>query len=235
MAGLLGVGGGVIFLPSLLFLLPAPNSHDINSPLIPIATSLFAGTFASVTAAVNQIIATNVAFREAFIIPIASITAAFLLPKLVIKVDPATLKYIISFVLLIVAVDMALKSDKIIKPRLLLSKRYLIPAGIVTGIFSAMTGLGGGIIIVPLLIYIFGMETKRAIGTSVLVVAFTMLASTLSYATVSEQSLVIPGYTGYINLHAGLLLGVSSVLGALLGVNLNLNIKTARIKKYFLY
>jgi hypothetical protein len=128
---------------------------------------------------------------------------------------------------------MALKSDKPKKPALRLSKKFLFPAGIIAGIFSSITGLGGGIIIVPLLIYGFGLHTRKAIGTSVIIVAFTMMASALSYATVADISNDNAGYLGYVNLTAGLTMGISAVFGALVGVNINLNIKSERIKKIF--
>jgi uncharacterized membrane protein YfcA len=216
-----------------MFLLPPYNSQELHPTLIPIATSLFAGTFATITSSVKHLSAGNVCFREAIIISASSILSAYLFPKLVVNFHPVTLRYIIMSVLVLVALNMAFKSDKNEKPVLRLGKRYLIPAGILTGVFSAMTGLGGGIVIVPALIYIFGVEPKRAIGTSVLIVAFTMFASSLSYATISGTSPSGPAHLGYINIHAGLMLGISAVFGAILGAKLHLNIKTARIKKLF--
>jgi uncharacterized membrane protein YfcA len=171
--------------------------------------------------------------KEAVIMSVASVSCGFLFPKLAVKIDPTLLRYLIASILLIVAVDMALKSDKAEKPVLRLSKRYLIPAGMIAGAFSSITGLGGGIIIVPLLIYVFGLNTRKAIGTSVIIVAFTMMASSLSYATMTNVSEDISGYLGYVNLTAGVIMGISAVFGALVGVNINLNIKTAQIKKIF--
>lgn len=42
----------------------------------------------------------------------------------------------------------------------------LIAIGLIAGIFSGIVGLGGGIIIIPALIYILGLSQKEAQGTS---------------------------------------------------------------------
>jgi uncharacterized membrane protein YfcA len=60
---------------------------------------------------------------------------------------------------------------------------FVLPvAGFLVGIVASMTGVGGGIIIVPLLTILFGFVPQHAVGTSLGSIIFTALASSFSYA-----------------------------------------------------
>jgi uncharacterized membrane protein YfcA len=61
----------------------------------------------------------------------------------------------------------------------------LIAGGVLAlfiGIIAALVGLGGGFLYVPTLILFFGLDTTTAIGTSLTIIVFTMLSSSISYA-----------------------------------------------------
>jgi len=82
-------------------------------------------------------------------------------------------------------------------------------AGFLIGIVASMTGVGGGIIIVPLLTILFGFLPQHAVGTSLGSIIFTALASSFSYAKQRR-----------IYYRAGLWLAVMSVPGAYVGAYL---------------
>ena len=52
----------------------------------------------------------------------------------------------------------------------------LLAIGAAAGVFSALFGVGGGIIIVPLLVYVVGLAPRAATGTSLAALAFTAAA-----------------------------------------------------------
>ena len=58
----------------------------------------------------------------------------------------------------------------------------LVAIGLVAGLFSALFGVGGGIVIVPLLILVLGFDGKVATGTSLAAIGITALAGTILYA-----------------------------------------------------
>ena len=58
----------------------------------------------------------------------------------------------------------------------------LVLIGLVAGLFSALFGVGGGIVIVPLLILVAGFESRVATGTSLAGIGITALAGTILYA-----------------------------------------------------
>ena len=57
----------------------------------------------------------------------------------------------------------------------------LLFIGLIAGTVGSLVGLGGGIIIVPLLIGLHSLSPQLAVGTSMVTVVFTGLASTLTY------------------------------------------------------
>lgn len=65
---------------------------------------------------------------------------------------------------------------------------------VLIGILSSMAGLGGGFLTVPVLVLIFGLSEKNAIGTSTLVITFLGLSSAISYnkKKLLDLRLVIP-------------------------------------------
>ena len=80
--------------------------------------------------------------------------------------------------------------------------------GIVAGVFSTVFGVGGGIIVVPLLIALAGLDTHAAAATSLGAILVTASAGALLYAARGEVRL---GYA--------LLVGVPAVAGAILGTH----------------
>ena len=68
------------------------------------------------------------------------------------------------------------------------------------GILSSMTGLGGGFLTVPILVLVFDLPIKIAVGTSTLVVTFAGLSSAISYnrKKMLDIGLVIPLAIGVV-------------------------------------
>ncbi len=91
----------------------------------------------------------------------------------------------------------------------LLGYLVLPVAGYFIGLVAAMTGVGGGIFIVPLLSGLFGFVPQHAVGTSLLTIIFTAVAAAYSYAKQKR-----------IFFRTGLLLAVTSVPGAYVGAHL---------------
>jgi uncharacterized membrane protein YfcA len=77
------------------------------------------------------------------------------------------------------------------------------------GFLGSLTGLGGGVVIVPLLALVFGVDLHTAMGASLVSVIATSSGSAAAY--VKE---------GYSNIRIGMLLEVATTLGALVGAYL---------------
>jgi len=75
----------------------------------------------------------------------------------------------------------------------------LVLIGLVAGLFSALFGVGGGIIIVPLLVMVARFEARPATGTSLTAIGITALAGTIAYAVHGH---VEPAYAAVVGLPA---------------------------------
>ena len=90
------------------------------------------------------------------------------------------------------------------------------------GMLGALTGLGGGIVIVPLLTLVFGVDLRYAIGASLVSVIATSSGAAAAY--VKE---------GYTNVRVGMLLEIATTVGALVGAYLAGLISTSAIAVIF--
>ena len=81
--------------------------------------------------------------------------------------------------------------------------------GLAAGFFSALFGVGGGIVIVPLLMLVAGYEPRLATGTSLAAIGVIALAGTVLYALRGEVDF---GYAA--------LVGLPAAVGALVGTGL---------------
>jgi len=92
---------------------------------------------------------------------------------------------------------------------LLLMSALIGVGGLAAGLIGALTGLGGGIVIVPLLTLGFGVDIRYAVGSSLVAVIATSSGAAAAY--VKE---------GFTNIRVGMLLEVATVAGALVGAHL---------------
>jgi uncharacterized protein len=79
----------------------------------------------------------------------------------------------------------------------------LVLIGLVAGIFSALFGVGGGIIVVPLLILVAQVPDRSAVGTSLAAIGITALAGTILYGIEGEVDVDI-GYAALVGLPAAM-------------------------------
>jgi uncharacterized membrane protein YfcA len=84
----------------------------------------------------------------------------------------------------------------------------LLAIGLVAGVFSALFGVGGGIIVVPLLVAA-GLDGRKATGTSLAAIGITAAAGVVAY-----------GLHGDVKPGAAALVGLPAAIGAVAGVTL---------------
>jgi uncharacterized membrane protein YfcA len=77
------------------------------------------------------------------------------------------------------------------------------------GLLGALTGLGGGVVIVPLLTLVFGVDFRYAVGASLVSVIATSSGAAAAYVR-----------EGYANIRIGMFLEVATTVGAILGAYL---------------
>ncbi len=98
-----------------------------------------------------------------------------------------------------------------------------IAAGsLAAGFLGALTGLGGGVVIVPMLVLLFGVDIRYAIGTSLVCVIAT--SSGAAAAFVRE---------GYTNIKVGMFLEIATTLGALSGAAIAMQVSSSGLAIVF--
>jgi len=90
------------------------------------------------------------------------------------------------------------------------------------GFLGSLTGLGGGVVIVPLLTLVFGVDIRYAIGASLVSVIATSCGAAAAY--VKE---------GYSNIRIGMFLEIATTVGALFGATVAAKLSTAVIAVIF--
>jgi len=91
----------------------------------------------------------------------------------------------------------------------------LVLIGLAAGLFAALFGVGGGILIVPLLILAAGFLERPAAATSLAAVGITALAGTITYA-----------FHGHVDIGYAALVGLPAAAGAITGSTLQQRIHT---------
>src|SRR5579871_3295983 len=82
----------------------------------------------------------------------------------------------------------------------------LLIVSYLAGILGALTGLGGGVVLIPVLVLLFHVNIHYAMGASLISVIATSSGTTIAYIR-----------EGYTNIRIGMLLEIGAVIGALVG------------------
>jgi uncharacterized membrane protein YfcA len=98
----------------------------------------------------------------------------------------------------------------------------LVAIGVVAGFFSALFGVGGGIVAVPLLILWAGLDQRPAMATSLAAIGVIALAGTIAYAL-----------RGHVDVEAAALVGLPGALGAVAGAALQQRIPRRELSLAF--
>jgi len=105
-----------------------------------------------------------------------------------------------------------------------LSVPVLIVFGVIVGILTGMMGVGGGVVLLPALVYLVGQRTVKAAGTSLLLVFISSLAAVIKKSAAGDISLML-----LVMLLAG------GLAGTWAGTKIGLKFDGPRIRLYFIY
>ena len=202
MSGLFGIGGGVLLVPAFVFLLRLQQKLAHGSALL-------TGVFLSFSGATLYVIDGNGNFAAAALVFIGSFTGVLIGTWLLKKIKTLILMYVFLVVLVVTAVRLFFVSNNegpAYDSLTLWLVLGFIATGLVAGTLSGLLGIGGGIIMVPTFILLFGFSAVIAKGTSLLVIVPTGTTGTLRNSKY-----------GNINLRVGLFAGIGGIPLALFG------------------
>jgi len=178
---LLGLGGAIIYTPLFYW-----SGLDL---LTAIPMALFLNMITSASSATTYLKQRIVDTGIALPIILASIPGAFVGSRLVRIIDMNHLILLLSISIILAGIRILffeIKGTSVISS----NKRAIAGAfaGFVIGAVSSLVGIGGGTFIMPLLLFL-GLETRKAVGTSALIVAFISLFGFVSHMSHGGQQI----------------------------------------------
>ncbi len=232
--GLLGGGGSILTVPILVYFFKV-------DAVMATAYSLFIVGCSSLIGSINYWRKGLVRLKTAIYFGVPSVVMVFVTRKWIVPAFPDGQWVSIGswgltkdiFILTLFALMMILSSYFMIKGKKKPLKENVtgvrnplfgvIVEGVVVGFLTGLVGAGGGFIIVPALILLFGLNMKEAVGTSLFIITVKSLVGFIGDAT--------NDYT----IDYSLLLGISAlaVLGILLGATVSNKVPGPKLKKVF--
>ncbi|MFD1343040.1 sulfite exporter TauE/SafE family protein [Litorisediminicola beolgyonensis] len=233
LAGLLGVGGGIVLVPMFFWLLSLTDFPPENAMHMAVATSLATIIFTSISSARAHDRRGGLD-RDLLKLWAPGIILGAATGGLASRhIDASGLKLVFGILALIVAVNMALPKTLVLRDRLPESRLVNGAISYVTGLFSALMGIGGGTLSVPILVA-FSIEMRRAVGTAsgfgILIAVPAVLGFIWAGWGVEGRP---PLSLGYVNLVAAAVILPFTVGFAPLGAKIAHSVNTVWIKRVF--
>lgn len=185
-AGLLGLGGGLVSVPALLYLFKFYGLPETHLMHIAVSTSLMAiivTSFSSLTAHHRR---NNVNWLLMRRLSVGLVVGGFLGPYSATLFSSQLLQRIFAIYAFIMSLGLWASMPVLAVSTTLLKQRYLFAAGSVFGSISALVGMGGGTIFVPYLL-LAGQNIQRAIGTSAACAFPIAISGVLGFMIFGEQ------------------------------------------------
>ena len=224
-AGLFGVGGGIVFAPVLFFYYQQIGvSPETLAPLT-IGSSLFCTMITAAASAWVQYGKKAVVTRVAVIVGLFSAAIVLIMTRWITTqpwYDGEAFQIVFSIVLLALVVRMLVRFESepeqgVFDPRRLRG-RMLAGTGTAAGAIASAAGVGGGVVLVPAYNHFLRLPMHIATGTSSASIVFISLAGVLAYGWLGQEANTPELTLGYVDAVRGLFLAGPATLTARLGV-----------------
>ena len=228
---MLGMGGGILYVPILLFAGFSMSSAPSISLILIMGTSL---------AALSNFWKNNkVDWKLALMIDPPTDIMAFVGGYFSALVPDVILRTVLAGVLMVAGTLMLRQRKAARLPRVGTSHWWLwhrefrgeqyvvnlplvLSATALIGLFSGMLGITGGIIKLPIMVLLCGVPMDIAVATSTVMVVVTALSGVAGHAV-----------QGKVDWSTGLILAIAAIAGGLIGSHISLSMNKNRLKKGF--
>ncbi len=231
-AGLLGIGGGLLIVPAMLYWLPL-FLHVEHQILMPMAIGTSLSTIV-ITGASSALAHARLGHVNRKIVPLTAVglaAGALLGSYLATQVPVNWLQSFFGIMVLVIAAQMAFMRNRQSSQGVTQGK--LLTAGGITGTISAMMGIGGGALLVPALVW-FQVRIQTAIATASIGGVVIAIFGTIGYIVSGWKHPDLPATAiGYVLWPATLAIVSTSMLTTTLGAKLAHFLPTKKLKKIF--
>lgn len=229
---LLGIGGGIIIVPSLLFLFSLMNFPADSLMHIAIATSLSSmvlNTFSSSYFHHKKGSIQWSIIRKVFLgILMGSFVGIFVAESLstsLLEVFFGVFACLIGFIFV-----KPIKTE--INKKKMPEFQTFTLIGFGVACLANLLGIGGGMFMIPIFLY-YQLTEKKAIGTSSVISCLISLIGALGYIFITNVQLPIPGCYGYLYMPAFLAISISGTITSFYGVRLAHSLSPKTLRKIF--
>jgi len=228
--GLLGGGGSILSVPILVYLL------GIN-PILATAYSLFVVGATSLVGAVRNMMNRRVDMKVAVVFAVPAFIAVYLTRRYLVPAIPdeiftlgnftltKDLGIMLFFALIMLAASVSMikgRKEKEIMGNAKLNLPLIVLEGALVGVLTGIIGAGGGFLIIPALVLFANLPMKRAVATSLVIIAVKSLIGFVGdIHTLTIDWLFLLSFTGF------------SILGLFIGIYLNKFIDGKNLKRGF--
>ena len=210
-SGLFGVGGGVLLVPILVL-----GFHVVQKNAQ--ATSLVVVALAATTGATTYALGDSVVWESVVFLLAGGFAGTWLGSAIVVRIHTRWLQLMFGLLLVVAAIRLVVAASAAVDSAsmgvLSLSPGVIagyVASGFAMGLLSSLLGIGGGIIVIPLLIAFFGFTQQLAAGTSLVVM--------VPIALLGAWRLTRSGHTQWAQ---GTRIGIAAAVGAVGGASLAL-------------
>jgi uncharacterized membrane protein YfcA len=226
LVGLLGIGGGVVLVPAMVYLLGYDQHLAQGTSLFILLPPIGLGAFRQYWKS------GEVDLRAGIYCAVGFLLGGYVGGRIAVPMPAAQLRAIFGFFLILSAILLWRKTQALspsaqtpatAAPGNTLRDLGIAGTAALCGVAAGMVGIGGGVLLVPLLGLLFGFSQHRAQGTSlVALIPPTGLLAFLAYAR-----------NGYVSWEAGLLLIPGVFLGGILGSQLAKRLNPRCMRRVF--
>ena len=228
--GLTGGGGSILTVPILVYVM-------LIDPIIATAYSLFIVGTTSAFGAVQNYRKGLVDIKNGFLFAIPSFVAVYLTRRILVPLIPDTivgqpflltkstfLMVFFAVIMVLAAISMLKKKKEVVATTENITIATLLFQTFTIGIIIGLVGAGGGFLIIPSLVLFAKLPMKKAVGTSLFIIAMNSLIGFLGdVQTITINWKFLSFFTGI------------SILGIFIGIYLNKYINETQLKKGFAY
>ena len=223
LAGLLGIGGGIVFLLILSFALPSIGVPHEELVQYQLANSILGVFFATFSASISLLKIKQFYAKQVFFVAVGSVFFSLLALKFIVNTSWFTqdkfniiIIILLCYMLFRIIKQITHNSEEV--ERSCVSKNEYFFSGAAGGFIASLSGLGGGVVMVPILYSVFKLNYKVAKSISLGVIMVTAFFMTLQNLVAIPQLDFKGFHVGYIIPQVSFFLALGVLVGGPLGV-----------------
>ncbi|OAA24452.1 MULTISPECIES: sulfite exporter TauE/SafE family protein [unclassified Kosmotoga] len=234
-SGLLGVGGCFLMVPVQFWVLTSIGVDPTIAIRVSFGTNLLVVLPTAISGAFGHHRKEAVLWKAGIVLGLTGLAGAFVGGFIATHVPGNFLKIAFGLAILAGAIRMLTAKPIKVESKPVDSVLTYILWGFPLGIVSGIIGIGGGVLMIPVMVIALRFKMHQAVGTSTALMIFTSIGGILSYVINGLNVSGLPAYSiGYVNLLQWILLTGTSVPMAQIGVKAAHKLPAKQLKYAFI-